>query len=58
VPVIAESSRHKGIFYAFGHGHFGLSGAPGTARLIANLVRGVKQDVDISPFGLERFTRV
>src|SRR5699024_3873256 len=54
VPVIAESSRNKGIFYAFGHGHLGLSGAPGTARIMGKLIRGVQQDIDISPFGLER----
>jgi len=56
VPVIAPSSRNKGIFYAFGHGHLGLSGAPGTARIVSNFINDVPQDVDISPFGLERFS--
>lgn len=55
VPVIAESKSNKGVFYAFGHGHYGLSGAPNTAQIICDLVLGNKPEVNIEPYGLSRF---
>ena len=40
VPVISTSPRHDNVFYAFGHGHYGLTQGPTTGRLIVDLVRG------------------
>lgn len=57
VPVIDESDKFKGIYYAFGHGHFGLSGAPGTARIISDLVSGITSGTNPNPFGLARFRK-
>ncbi|WJR80323.1 FAD-dependent oxidoreductase [Bradyrhizobium sp. NP1] len=55
LPVIDRASRFNNVFYAFGNGHLGLTGAPMTAELIAALVTGSKPAIDISPFRVSRF---
>ena len=55
LPVIAASKRHDGIFYAFGHQHVGLTCAPRTGRLIADLVAGRTPNVDLTPYRVDRF---
>jgi D-amino-acid dehydrogenase len=58
LPVIDRSDRHRNVFLAFGHGHLGITEAPGTGRLIADLVRGRQPFIDPAPFGLRRFGAV
>ncbi len=55
LPVIDRSPRHRNVFFAFGHGHFGLTGAPMTGRLITDLVLDRKPSIDPGPFRLDRF---
>lgn len=55
IPVVGPSPRAKGVYYAFGHGHVGMCGAPGTGRTIAELVAGETPQVDIAPFRADRF---
>jgi D-amino-acid dehydrogenase len=55
LPVIGSSPRHGGVFYAFGHGHVGLTLAATTGRLIADLVAGRPSVVDLEPYSIERF---
>ncbi|MDD9877214.1 MAG: FAD-binding oxidoreductase [Magnetovibrio sp.] len=55
LPVIGRSPAHANVFYAFGHGHLGLTGSATTGRLIAALVRGEDPDVDLAPFRIGRF---
>lgn len=55
LPVIGRASRTGTVFYAFGHGHLGLTQAAATARLIADLVSGKPSAVDLSPFSPKRF---
>ena len=55
IPVIGPSPRAAGVFYAFGHGHVGMCGAPGTGRTIAELVAGETPQIDIKPFRADRF---
>lgn len=38
VPVISRSGKHPAVFYAVGHGHYGLSQAAKTANMIGELV--------------------
>ena len=54
LPVIG-AARSPNIFYAFGHGHLGLTQAATTARLIADLVAGRAPPIDIRPYRAERF---
>ena len=55
LPVIDRASRAKNVFYAFGHGHLGLSWAATTGRLIASLVSDTPTNIDLAPFRLARF---
>lgn len=55
VPVIDRSRRHPGIFYAFGHQHVGLTCAPRTGGLIADLVAGRTPNIDMDPYRVDRF---
>jgi D-amino-acid dehydrogenase len=55
LPVIGRSPRRGDIFYAFGHGHTGLTFGPTTGLLIAQLVSGKQAAVDLSPFTIQRF---
>ncbi|MBT3535328.1 MAG: FAD-binding oxidoreductase, partial [Rhodospirillaceae bacterium] len=54
-PAIGRSSHHDTVFYAFGHGHLGLSLGAVTGRLIADLVEGRPSDIDPAPFRADRF---
>ncbi len=55
LPVISRSSGHPDVFYAFGHGHLGLTQAPATAQLIADLICNRTPPIDLSPFRVSRF---
>ena len=57
LPVISASPGHADIFYAFGHGHVGLTQSATTGRLIADLVRSRPPVVDLSPYSIARFGR-
>ncbi|AWI58972.1 NAD(P)/FAD-dependent oxidoreductase [Sinorhizobium fredii] len=55
VPVIGASAKHRGVFYATGHGHLGLTYAATTGRLIADLVTGAQPPIDLKPYRIDRF---
>ena len=55
LPIIDRSSRYTNAFYAFGHGHMGLSWAATTGRLLAELVTGTQDKSQLAPFRLSRF---
>lgn len=50
LPVIGPSKAGEGVFLAFGHGHIGLTLAPITARIIADLIAGRPPELDIAPY--------
>jgi D-amino-acid dehydrogenase len=55
VPILSASARTKGLFYATGHGHLGLTYAATTARLMGELMTGAKPSVDLTPYRVNRF---
>jgi D-amino-acid dehydrogenase len=55
LPVIGRSSQHKNVFYAFGHGHLGLTQAAATGRLIRDLVFGQTPAIELEAFSPQRF---
>jgi glycine/D-amino acid oxidase-like deaminating enzyme len=55
VPVIGPSQRITELFFAFGHGHLGLTGAAPTAGLLAPVVMGGAANIDLAPYSAERF---
>ena len=55
VPILSASTRTKGLFYATGHGHLGLTYAATTARLMGELITGATPSVDLHPYRVNRF---
>jgi len=55
LPVIGPSSGGAEVIYAFGHGHLGVTMAPVTARIVADLVAGRRPALDIAPYRAGRF---
>jgi D-amino-acid dehydrogenase len=55
LPVIGAAQRSPKIFYAFGHGHLGLTQAAATGRLVAELATGQAPAIDLHPFRPGRF---
>jgi len=57
LPVIGPSARHGNLWFAFGHGHLGLTGAAVTANLVARALSGEPANLDLAPFAIGRFER-
>ena len=55
LPIIGRPANHDNLVVATGHGMLGISMAPGTGKLVADLVRGVKPEIDPEPFSPDRF---
>lgn len=55
LPVIGPSSRHASVYYAFGHQHVGLTTAPRTGRIVADLVSERRANTDLEPYRVDRF---
>lgn len=54
-PVIGPAPRHRGLWFAFGHAHHGLTLAAVTGRLVAEMVAGRETVVDPRPYAATRF---
>ncbi|MBB3770533.1 D-amino-acid dehydrogenase [Angulomicrobium tetraedrale] len=55
LPVIGPSTADPRVFYAFGHGHLGLTQSAATGRLIAELAGGRPPSIPIDSFRPDRF---
>lgn len=55
LPVIGKSTASASVFYAFGHGHLGLTQAAGTGALVRDLVLGRRPPIPLDPFSPQRF---
>jgi D-amino-acid dehydrogenase len=55
VPILSASARTKGVFYATGHGHLGLTYAATTALLLGELITGARPSLDLHPYRINRF---
>ncbi len=55
LPVIGRSTATPDVFHAFGHGHVGMTGAPGTSLVLADLIASRPPSIDIAPFRPDRF---
>jgi D-amino-acid dehydrogenase len=56
-PVISPAPRQRGLWLAFGHGHWGLTLGPATGRLIADMMTGATPFCDPKPYSADRFIR-
>jgi D-amino-acid dehydrogenase len=55
VPVIDRSPKYENLYLAAGHNMLGLSMAPATGKLVAEIVAGDTPHVDPAPYGVARF---
>lgn len=55
MPVLGKAPRHDGLWFSFGHGHWGFSLGPVTGKLVAQSMVGEKTDCDISRLSASRF---
>ena len=55
LPIIGPAPELKNVHLATGHNMLGLSAAPSTGRLIAELVTGQTTHIDAAPFTPSRF---
>ncbi|WP_051609386.1 NAD(P)/FAD-dependent oxidoreductase [Fodinicurvata fenggangensis] len=55
LPVIDRSRNLGNVWYAFGHGHLGLTMAPATARRMARLLRAPAGRLEENAFRIDRF---
>ncbi|MEU4534862.1 FAD-binding oxidoreductase [Streptosporangium sp. NPDC023825] len=55
LPVIGEDPRAPGLYHACGHEGAGIGLAPATGHLIAQLLAGLRPDLDLAPFRPDRF---
>ncbi len=55
LPFLGEARSYPGLFLAVGHGHFGMTGGPPSARLLANIIAGKATGLDPQPYRPHRF---
>ena len=55
LPVIGPSRKGADVVLAFGHGHLGVTLAPITAALVADVVSGREPALNLAPYRSTRF---
>ncbi|WP_165215404.1 NAD(P)/FAD-dependent oxidoreductase [Affinirhizobium pseudoryzae] len=55
MPVIGKAPRHRGLWFAFGHAHHGLTLGPVTGRAVAEMICGDSPFINVAPYRPERF---
>ena len=55
LPIIDRAPRHRNLILATGHGMMGITMAPGTGRLVAEIITGSDPHIDPAPYSIDRF---
>ena len=55
MPIIGPSPSDDHVFYAFGHGHIGLTLSGITGKLMSEMVNNQEPSIDITAFRADRF---
>jgi D-amino-acid dehydrogenase len=55
LPALGPAHATPDVIYAFGHGHVGMTAAPMTGKVVADLIAGRPPAIDIAPFAPSRF---
>lgn len=54
-PIVGPSVRHKGLWFATGHGHHGLTLGAVTGKILAEAMTGEAPVATLEPFSPDRF---
>ena len=57
LPIVGRVPGRPGLFLATGHGRMGITLAPATGKLLAEVILDGAQPRELEPFGVERFAR-
>lgn len=57
VPIIDRAPAFSNVLIAAGHNMLGVSMAPATGKLVAEMLGGGRSHIDIAPYRLARFAR-
>jgi len=55
LPFLGEAPRHRGLWIATGHGHFGMTGGTPSARLLMQMMTGQPTVIDPKPYAPDRY---
>ncbi|GAA0615745.1 FAD-binding oxidoreductase [Paenochrobactrum glaciei] len=55
LPLVDHCQEIPGLFFNFGHGHFGLTGSVGTALLLAQIMMDEPTFIPVEPYSRKRF---
>jgi D-amino-acid dehydrogenase len=55
LPIIGRAPRHRNLILATGHGMMGITMAPGTGRLVAEIITESDPHIDPAPYSIKRF---
>lgn len=55
LPILGTARGLPNLFLALGHGHFGMTGGPPSAKIVSSLMLGRASPIDPKPYSVERF---
>jgi D-amino-acid dehydrogenase len=55
LPCLGPASGSADIVHAFGHGHVGLTAGATTGKIVADIIAGRPQTIDLTPYAARRF---
>ncbi|MEM6637874.1 MAG: FAD-binding oxidoreductase [Pseudomonadota bacterium] len=57
LPMLGKLAEHEGMYFNFGHSHYGLMMAPKSGELLAQLLSGESPNQSLEAFSPHRFSR-
>jgi D-amino-acid dehydrogenase len=57
LPILGEAPGRPGLYFMFGHGHFGMTGSPPSGKLVSQMITGASTGIDPAPYSPNRFTK-
>ena len=57
LPVMSRATTRNNVYYAFGHGHVGMTQSAIAGKLMAQIIRAERPELDMRPFSASRFKR-